>query len=49
MRAVTESNGGLRLVDLHSRRIGLADVALLCDALDVRSENERRAARDDGR
>ena len=44
MRAVIDSNGGLRLDDLHSPRLGLMDVALLCDALDVRAENERRAA-----
>lgn len=37
----------LSLEELHSPRLGLLDVALLCDALDVRSENERRAAKDD--
>ena len=47
MRPVMD--GCLALADLHSSRLGLLDVALLCDALDVRSENERRAAKDDSK
>jgi hypothetical protein len=41
MRPVME--GCLSLVDLHDTRIGLLDIGLLNDALDVRAENERRA------
>lgn len=41
MRPVIE--GALSMVDLHSDKIGLCDVALINDALDVRAENERRA------
>jgi hypothetical protein len=36
--------GVLSMSELHSERLGLMDVALLNDALDVRNENERRAA-----
>lgn len=45
MRPVMD--GCLALADLHSPRLGLLDVALLCDALDVRSENERRSRPED--
>jgi hypothetical protein len=41
MRPVLE--GVLTMTELHSERLGLMDVALLNDALDVRNENERRA------
>jgi hypothetical protein len=41
MRPVLE--GALSMVDLHSDRLGLYDIGLINDALDVRAENERRA------
>lgn len=40
MRPVVE--GAMSIVDLYSDRIGLYDVGLINDALDVRAENERR-------
>jgi hypothetical protein len=45
MRPVMD--GCLSLADLRDARIGLLDIGLLNDALDVRAENERRAAEKD--
>lgn len=44
MRPVLE--GALQMVDLHSDKLGLLDIGLLNDALDVRIENEHRTAED---
>lgn len=43
MRPVIE--GVMSMADLHSDKLGLYDVGLVNDALDVRAENEHRAVK----